>query len=918
MKRHRSISPPKGSSNKRRSTPTPPSESITTSASGRGRTTTPSTRPTAGKSNIDNRQEQHTAYKKWIQQQSHDYNTHQFLDASASVHAGLFGARRLPETKALWRQLVQSKLHTALEKSSSRSDILVGSNDHVEELTHSPNEGVRRPGQSGGGKISSRHLRRRTNSHKPRRRYRLFPSNLNVSVGGDDAAENNSNGRLQCAQSEFGASEDDTHGVSSSITNISGRNPPQRNKPLCRRARRKPSLLKTSHSTWWQPKTHAQLIQTSSAIDEECKYSVYNWIATHLWHAKRFHMSPKLFNMWSIPLIHCNRGSRASLRLASSETSPKCTIQDGTWEVNGCAITIEVCQVVGRIPPSHAGALPSKSYSTSSVQILVLILRRLCGNEAPFLNNEDVLAGKVAGEGIIHEIDACPLQPICPATFLFDHSAESSDPKSSHVGLLIHPATHQRVMYLLNKIVHEYGNKVIEVTLSTMPLALLRIRGRAATTTVQNMFGRSEQIGLINDDTNMHGTLIDFGDSVTNPPIHDSESISNKTLPTQSWLKLKCHQPNQNYQHLTHNFASSGWDIYCHPSTCSSLFQSFVVNGGACAIGLVEDARAQLEAYPPLPIFPRDYPDTEHGRLYWNGGASVASARSDVIDGNRSDAQWQDWVVIRSCVEGSWGRINTELKRTIRHWNERACKEHKKPKCETDYLCEEKAVVPKLVTNHKLLCRETVSINWESLTTILDNQASVVVRGYYGIPFLQLLHGCGKPFLVNTMKRRRKRRPRRTVRPPDWAVRASPLSNKETELHSSLCQQLSSSLSLPALLRCELYFEGKGTLGVGDQILPMTRPNDQNGSEAGDSDEYKLIHSSPLGVVTGGGFSPSRGKYHGIGFVSAAKLINALDGTVHGMGLVIPQSDGQRKMALKVMVVQGASVSRVALLSILL
>ena len=615
-------------------------------------------------------------------------------------------------------------------------------------------------------------------------------------------------------------------------------------------------------------------------------------------------MSPKLFGMWSIPLIHCNRGSRASLRLASSETPPKCTIQDGTWEVNGCAITIEVCQIVGRIPPSHADALPSKSSSTFSVQTLVLILRRVCGNESPFLNNEDVLAGKVAGEGIIHEIDACPLQPICPATFLFDHSAESYDPKSSRVCILIHPATHQRVISLLNKIVHEYGNKDIEVTLSTMPLALLRIRGRAATTTVQNMFGQSEHIGF--DDTDMHGTLIDLGESVTDSPINDSKSISNKTIPTQSWLKLKCHQPNQNYRHLTHNFASSGWDIYCHPSTCSSLFQSFVVNGGACAIGLVEDARAQLEAYPPLPIFPRDYPDTEHGRLYWNGGASVASVRND-----------QDWVVIRSCAEGSWGRINTELKRTIRHWKQ-ACQEHKKLKCEADCLCEEKAVVPKLVTNHKILCRETVSIHWESLTTFLDNQASVVVRGYYGSPFLQLLHGCGKPFLVNTLERRRKRRPRRTVRPPDWAVHASPLSNKEAELHSSLCQQLSLSLSLPALLRCELYFEGKGTLDVGDEILPMTRPDDQNGSEAGDSDEYKLVHSSPLGVVTGGGFSPSRGKYHGIGFVSAAKLINALDGTVHGMGLAIPQSDGQRTMALKVMVVRDASVSRVALLSILL
>jgi len=155
-------------------------------------------------------------------------------------------------------------------------------------------------------------------------------------------------------------------------------------------------------------------------------------------------------------------------------------------------------------------------------------------------------------------------------------------------------------------------------------------------------------------------------------------------------------------------------------------------------------------------------------------------------------------------------------------------------------------------------------------------------------------------------------------------VHASPLSKKEAELHSVLCQQLSSSLSLPALLRCELYFEEKGTLNVGDLIYALDRnDSDENcleDSELGDAIGVANVnaHSSPLGVVTGGGFSPSRGKCHGIGFVGAAKLINALNGTVHGMSLIIPQSNGHRKMVLKVTVTREASVSRVALLSILL
>jgi hypothetical protein len=78
-----------------------------------------------------------------------DYSKHAFLDASATVHAGLFAARRLPEIKSLWRGL-------------------------VDDAVESGNSGVRKVGQSGGAKISCRHLRRRTGSHRLRRRHR-FP-----------------------------------------------------------------------------------------------------------------------------------------------------------------------------------------------------------------------------------------------------------------------------------------------------------------------------------------------------------------------------------------------------------------------------------------------------------------------------------------------------------------------------------------------------------------------------------------------------------------------------------------------------------------------------------------------------------------------------------------------------------------------
>eukprot|EP00581_Thalassiosira_minuscula_P029611 CAMPEP_0183780856 /NCGR_PEP_ID=MMETSP0739-20130205/57343_1 /TAXON_ID=385413 /ORGANISM="Thalassiosira miniscula, Strain CCMP1093" /LENGTH=162 /DNA_ID=CAMNT_0026023903 /DNA_START=200 /DNA_END=685 /DNA_ORIENTATION=- len=153
------------------------------------------------------------------------------------------------------------------------------------------------------------------------------------------------------------------------------------------------------------------------------------------------------------------------------------------------------------------------------------------------------------------------------------------------------------------------------------------------------------------------------------------------------------------------------------------------------------------------------------------------------------------------------------------------------------------------------------------------------------------------------------RRPRRKVRHSAFAVHASPLSKKDSEAHSNLCQQLKTSLSLPALLRCELYCDGKGTLNIGDLILPSEFQNYHDniiGSDSENGNEL-LDEKSPLGVVVAGGFSPSRGKCHGICFVGAAKLINTMKGTDNGMGMTIPQSNGRKKMMLKVMIVRDAS-----------
>lgn len=91
--------------------------------------------------------------KKWLQ------DLPAFLDAASSVSSATFGARRLPELKALWSQVRE---HNCVV-------------DSIDE-----------PFQSSGHKTSMRHLRRRTTSHASRKRHRYplgYPEDVLPSRG---------------------------------------------------------------------------------------------------------------------------------------------------------------------------------------------------------------------------------------------------------------------------------------------------------------------------------------------------------------------------------------------------------------------------------------------------------------------------------------------------------------------------------------------------------------------------------------------------------------------------------------------------------------------------------------------------------------------------------------------------------------
>ena len=300
-------------------------------------------------------------------------------------------------------------------------------------------------------------------------------------------------------------------------------------------------------------------------------------------------------------------------------------------------------------------------------------------------------------------------------------------------------------------------------------------------------------------------------------------------------------------------------------------------------------------------------------------------------DKRKANTSWLDWAVIRTCIEGSWGRINTPLKRTLRNrkqFNDQKSKKERDTKSSATTI-DDQSYELQLINKHQVFGRKTASIHWENLLSP-NEESTIVVRGSFGIPFLQLLDGCGRlhvQSISEATEGKPKRRPRRKVLPSNSTIQASPLSIEESEKHSNLCRQLRESLSLPAMLRCELLCDGKGSLNVGDLILPISlMTNDSvasisgEGSDCDDSEDGQS-QSSSLGVVVTGGFSPSLGKCLGTGFVGAAKLIDALDGTMHGMGMTIPQSNGQKKMALKVKIIRNEASdgsSRFALLSILL
>ena len=290
---------------------------------------------------------------------------------------------------------------------------------------------------------------------------------------------------------------------------------------------------------------------------------------------------------------------------------------------------------------------------------------------------------------------------------------------------------------------------------------------------------------------------------------------------------------------LVENAAMCGSDILCHPSDARSIFQVLTVAGKACSIGVIEESLASLESEPPLPVFPRDYPDTEVGQQYWSGDSS-------------------EWQLLRQSLEQGWGRLRIKKDKT----------------------------------------EKLQAVCWSHISTLPENASSsdvapVVVRGIFGKPFVDALAGCGHlPPTQETTKRTR--RPRRPVRPESTSVQLSRLTSEEGLAHENQCESLLASLSLPALVRCHVRMEGKGTVEPCGRIFVSMC----------DLEEQKGYIDYLLGTCVCGSFSMSRGSTHGAGFVGAARLLHVL-GSEHGRlscVAVNSRADGTKHVELKVVI----------------
>merc|ERR1711865_886648 len=157
---------------------------------------------------------------------------------------------------------------------------------------------------------------------------------------------------------------------------------------------------------------------------------------------------------------------------------------------------------------------------------------------------------------------------------------------------------------------------------------------------------------------------------------------------------------------------------------------------------------------------------------------------------------------------------------------------------------------------------------------------------------------------VRNTKKKKKQKHRRKVQSPTMIRQAPPLARTEKMALHTRCQQLYHSLSLPgASLLVHVRLVNQGTLEPGMQIVSAA-----SALKLESPARERII----LGRITAGCFSWSRGGYHGLGLLSAGKLLeyftrhitSPTPPTIASYGRIVPLVNGTRSFQLLVHVQQ--------------
>ena len=587
-----------------------------------------------------------------------------FTDVTASVSAAQFTARRLPELKQLYvqRKFVASTLLDTIGF------------------------------QSGGGRTSSRHLRRRATSFQRRQRHR-YPHTQKVGVPPEPQQD----------KKEGNDDKDD---------------PPST--PSRRKQRRNKAALIAKHSVWKRPVTTATDAEDTTSSPD----SRLHWIPTHLWHAKRFRMHD-LWG-WQVPIMHTNRGIRAALRLVRERP----VVQDVTWRaqpVVWCVphVTAALRQALGRI-------LADFDWSD------------LINSEIVAEHKKDDLL--LYGECMLHGLDQNPMGAIAPVTYLVKHRALlSGQQEESGIFFYIwgHASVQNELWQLLKTVLVDVKEvRGLSCGMGGGGLACLQLRGKNTSQCLKQCFLAEDEHEKLKVSQKVSFT--NFSESPIEGKLHYMRWPGSHPL-VCIWTQPR--DPS-----LPCNLGVCGMDIFAQPDSIRQLFLQLVLKGGACPIGLLEDAALRLEAQPPMPVFPRDFPDTAAGVAYWTPGDS------------------RDWSILREYDYGSVGRIR----------------------------------------NSPLSDR---AVSWKNLVPG-NADGIIMVRGAFLKPFFDAWNGLGKPQGGESQLAKEQKKRRKVLNPT--ILRKSPKPAAAlVSAHESYCRSLAESLTLPAAVFCEICIDGPGVFAIG-------------------------------------------------------------------------------------------------------